>query len=44
MEALDPMEALTQVRSPQKFFTVRPTIRGSQIAQADLSPLPIKRV
>ncbi len=41
---LDPVEALTQVKSAEKIFTVWPTIRGEQIAQAYLVSLLVKRV
>ncbi len=40
----DPVEALTQVKSAEKIFTVWPTIRGEQIAQAYLVSLLVKRV
>jgi hypothetical protein len=41
---LDPIEALTQVKSAQRIFTTWPTIRGEQIAQAYLVSLLVKRV
>jgi hypothetical protein len=41
---LDPVEALTQVKSAEKIFTTWPTIRGEQIAQAYLVSLLVKRV
>ena len=41
---LDPVEALTQVKSAERIFTVWPTIRGQQIAQAYLVSLLVKRV
>ena len=40
----DPVEALTQVKSAEKIFTMWPTIRGEQIAQAYLVSLLVKRV
>lgn len=41
---LDPVEALTQVKSAEKVFTIWPAIRGEQIAQAYLVSLLVKRV
>ena len=41
---LDPVEALTQVKSAEKIFNTWPTIRGEQIAQAYLVSLLVKRV
>lgn len=41
---LDPVEALTQVKSAEKIFTTWPRIRGEQIAQAYLVSLLVKRV
>ena len=41
---LDPIEALTQVKSAEKIFTVWSMIRGEQIAQAYLVSLLVKRV
>jgi hypothetical protein len=41
---LDPVEALTQVKSAEKIFSTWPSIRGQQIAQAYLVSLLVKRV
>jgi len=41
---LDAVEALTQVKSAEKIFTIWPAIRGEQIAQAYLVSLLVKRV
>jgi len=41
---LDPVEALTQVKSAEKIFNTWPSIRTEQIAQAYLVSLLIKRV
>jgi hypothetical protein len=41
---LDPVEALTQVKSAEKIFSVWPMIQGEQIAQAYLVSLLVKRV
>ena len=41
---LDPVEALTQVKSAEKIFTIWPAIRGEQIAQGYLVSLLVKRV
>ena len=41
---LDPVEALTQVKSAEKIFNTWPTIRGEQISQAYLVSLLVKRV
>jgi hypothetical protein len=41
---LDPVEALTQVKSAEKIFSTWPTIRAEQIAQAYLVSLLVKRV
>ncbi|MGB6941717.1 MAG: hypothetical protein WBE37_04940 [Bryobacteraceae bacterium] len=41
---LDPIEALTQVKSAEKIFTLRSAIRGEQIAQAYPVSLLVKRV
>jgi len=41
---LDPVEALTQVKSAEKIFNIWPTIRTEQIAQAYLVSLLVKRV
>jgi hypothetical protein len=40
---LDPVEALTQVKSTEKIFNPWPAIRGEQIAQAYLVSLLVKR-
>lgn len=41
---LDPVEALTQVKSAERIFNTWPTIRRQQIAQAYLVSLLVKRV
>jgi hypothetical protein len=41
---LDPVEALTQVKSAEEIFDTWPSIRGEQIAQAYLVSLLVKRV
>jgi hypothetical protein len=41
---LDPIEALTQVKSAEKIFNTWPTIKGEQICQAYLVSLLVKRV
>ena len=41
---LDPVEALTQVKSAEEIFNTWPSIRGRQIAQAYLVSLLVKRV
>lgn len=41
---LDPVEALTQVKSAEQIFSVWRTIRGEQIAQAYLVSLLVKRI
>ncbi len=41
---LDPVEALTQVKSAEKIFNIWPTIRTEHIAQAYLVSLLVKRV
>jgi hypothetical protein len=41
---LDPVDALTQVRSAAKVFNTWPAIRGEQIAQAYLVSLLVKRL
>jgi len=41
---LDPVEALTQVKSAEKIFNTWPAIRGEQISQAYLVSLLVKRV
>jgi hypothetical protein len=41
---LDPVEALTQVKSAERIFNTWPTIRAEQIAQAYLVSLLVKRV
>jgi len=41
---LDPVEALTQVKSAERIFNTWPTILGEQIAQAYLVSLLVKRV
>jgi hypothetical protein len=41
---LDPIEALTQVKSAEKIFAMWPAIRAEQIAQAYLVSLLVKRV
>jgi hypothetical protein len=41
---LDPVEALTQVKSAEKIFNTLPTVRGEQISQAYLVSLLVKRV
>jgi hypothetical protein len=41
---LDPVEALTQVKSAEKIFKIWPLIRGEQIAQAYLVSLLVKRI
>ena len=41
---LKPVEALTQVKSAEEVFTLWPTIRTEQIAQAYLVSLLVKRV
>ena len=41
---LDPVEALTQVKSAEKIFNTWPTIQTEQIAQAYLVSLLVKRV
>jgi hypothetical protein len=41
---LDPVDALTQVKSAEEIFDIWPSIRGEQIAQAYLVSLLVKRV
>jgi hypothetical protein len=41
---LDPVDALTQVKSAEKIFRLWPSLRGVQIAQAYLVSLLVKRV
>jgi hypothetical protein len=41
---LDPVEALTQVKSAEKIFNTWPIITGEQISQAYLVSLLVKRV
>ena len=41
---LDPVEALTQVKSAEKIFNTWPTIRREQVSQAYLVSLLVKRV
>jgi hypothetical protein len=41
---LDPVEALTQVKSAEEIFNTWPTIRAEQIAQAYLVSLLVRRV
>lgn len=41
---LDPVEALTQVKSAEEIFNTWPSIRGEQIAQAYLVSLLVKRI
>ena len=41
---LDPVEALTQVKSAEEIFNTWPSIRGEQIAQSYLVSLLVKRV
>jgi hypothetical protein len=43
-EALDPEEALAQVKSAEEIFNTWPSIREEQIAQAYLVSLLVKRV